>query len=577
MSVLVRGLGRLRGAYPALARLGSDSGNRVVGALPQRRRSAPSAVRVEPGKAQEGLAVPVRPADEDSADDSPKGKIAENTYAHNLFLNSLKYANIVMRPKTTHAYVLNDEALEILNRDWSSMTSAETTSAVKRLSYNLCNNNSRFEPLKYTKTFNGLNVQELTDDDLMTTMQHLAPFSSHLGAYDFYTDLCSQIDRECMTRFLRLPTEKMLYLCDVIYQMLPRKSINQYYSHYIWYSIRHLGNKPQKLSPQQLVQILFFLNLHRKPPINMYEFEFRLEQCFEDLSINEVAVASLGFFKTRTKIRSNVFLSRIIRRTINEIDLLDSVSIAALIKIIRFSTTLAEINECVELIKVITPYVPNYTLMTVTHIAQACGRLSIYDKELMDVIIEKFNRELKFARIKDIERFLYTFSIFNIDSSHNIYQNVIEELRNTWYTTRAGEIAKFPYVVSRIIGYLATQNVYPIDLIERIMAPEYLSMACNRNYRDLSREYCVLDYGLRVEVPEYTGPFLKPSISIFLEKKYYQLAEKTGWSESTRANMLFKDVLETCQVYTLSCSTPRRTYRLLVRYRTLRYRTLSCA
>lgn len=45
------------------------------------------------------------------------------------------------------------------------------------------------------------------------------------------------------------------------------------------------------------------------------------------------------------------------------------------------------------------------------------------------------------------------------------------------------------------------------------MAPEYVTKTCYGNYSSLSREYCVLDYSLRIEVPEYDGPFLKPHVS----------------------------------------------------------------
>jgi len=329
MSVLMRKLCRLRSAYPVLLRLGSDNGNhlyRVLGA--QSKHSTPSAAWIDPGKVQ-GI-----PPVNFNIDDSPE-RIPENTYAHNLFLSSMKYANTVMRPSTTHAHVTNREALEILKQDWNSMTGAETVSNIKKLSYNIYHNdNEKLEPLTYSKTFNTLNMQKLTDDELMTMMRHLVPFSNHLETHTFYKNLCVRIDRECMIRFLRLPAEKMLYLCDIIYQMTP-KIYNQYYSQYIWYSIRNLGKKPHKLSPQQLIQILFFLNIYRKPPINMYELEYRLEQCMDELSINEIAIAALGFFKTSTKIRNEDFLNHIIQRTIAEIDMVHTVSIGGIVKLVR--------------------------------------------------------------------------------------------------------------------------------------------------------------------------------------------------------------------------------------------------
>jgi len=57
-----------------------------------------------------------------------------------------------------------------------------------------------------------------------------------------------------------------------------------------------------------------------------------------------------------------------------------------------------------------------------------------------------------------------------------------------------------------------------MDLIKFVMAPEYVSKTCRGNYNHLSREYCVLDYSLRIEVPEYDGPFLKPNVRNLLEK-----------------------------------------------------------
>lgn len=50
------------------------------------------------------------------------------------------------------------------------------------------------------------------------------------------------------------------------------------------------------------------------------------------------------------------------------------------------------------------------------------------------------------------------------------------------------------------------------------MLPAYVNKICYGNYRHLSREYSVLDYGLRIEVPEYDGPLLAPTIRDFLEK-----------------------------------------------------------
>jgi len=55
------------------------------------------------------------------------------------------------------------------------------------------------------------------------------------------------------------------------------------------------------------------------------------------------------------------------------------------------------------------------------------------------------------------------------------------------------------------------------------MTPEFSSKTCKNNYHFLTREYCVLDYSLQVEVPEYDGPLLKPTIRNMLEKVYKEV------------------------------------------------------
>lgn len=57
-----------------------------------------------------------------------------------------------------------------------------------------------------------------------------------------------------------------------------------------------------------------------------------------------------------------------------------------------------------------------------------------------------------------------------------------------------------------------------MDLIKYVMAPEFVTKICHGNYHLLSREYLMLDYSLQIEVPDYDGPFLKPTVRNFLGK-----------------------------------------------------------
>lgn len=345
MSVLTQRLNRLRCTYSVLLRL-HDKDNYVqqmIDASSERGLSNHLTctsyvhhVARKPYQRQEFAVLSTdRQVDRQRTinDDSKKIRLEkrqENEYAHNLFLNSLNYSMTVMKPSMTYAYVSNEEALKLLQQDWSVMTSEEILSAIKKLSYNICHNkDDRISPVKYMNAFNALCLKHVNDNDFMVMMRHLIPFHIFLS-HDFYYSFCERVDKECVRRFLQLTINEMLLLCDIMYQIMCYNK-----SEYIWYSMRKLGNKPQKLTSKQLVQVLFFLNLCRKTPINMYELEYQLERHINELSINELAVAALGFFKTGTRIRNIIFLELIMKKTIAELDVIDSISIGAIIKLIR--------------------------------------------------------------------------------------------------------------------------------------------------------------------------------------------------------------------------------------------------
>lgn len=258
--------------------------------------------------------------------------IQENVYAHNLFLNSHKYRKSIAQKNTAHAHVTNEEAKELLSQDWSQKTDRELLSGVKKLSYNIRYNDEKIDLGLYENVFVTLldRQQKLNNSDLMTLMWQLMPFQQLYCQHVFYQKFCHQLNQECVKRFMSLPIDNMLMLCDILYQMTHARDCA-----YIWHAIRKLGNKPYKLEPHHLIQVMFFLNVGRKPPINMYELEYHLEQCFDDLSINEIGIAALGFFKTGSRIKSGKLLNRIIATTRDNVDLMDSVSIGAIAKLIR--------------------------------------------------------------------------------------------------------------------------------------------------------------------------------------------------------------------------------------------------
>lgn len=55
--------------------------------------------------------------------------------------------------------------------------------------------------------------------------------------------------------------------------------------------------------------------------------------------------------------------------------------------------------------------------------------------------------------------------------------------------------------------YLAQMDIYPVDLLERIMQPDYIKKVYHNDYM-MGIEYLYLDQSLEIDCPHYVGPRL---------------------------------------------------------------------
>lgn len=121
-------------------------------------------------------------------------------------------------------------------------------------------------------------------------------------------------------------------------------SITRYQLHllratkFMWHCVRKLTQKPKKLTSSNLVQCMFYVNACRKmnPAISLFELEFLIERCLDDLSSDELAIVAMGFFKTQTKIRNPKICIRMMKIAADEANTISDITLAALVKAIRY-------------------------------------------------------------------------------------------------------------------------------------------------------------------------------------------------------------------------------------------------
>lgn len=91
------------------------------------------------------------------------------------------------------------------------------------------------------------------------------------------------------------------------------------------------------MTPKQLVQTMFYANTNRKffPTLPMYDIEQEICSYYNDFNIRELGIVSLGFFKTQTPIRSQELVRNMYKSVINEIHNINSIELAAFLKVFK--------------------------------------------------------------------------------------------------------------------------------------------------------------------------------------------------------------------------------------------------
>lgn len=142
------------------------------------------------------------------------------------------------------------------------------------------------------------------------------------------------------------------------------------------------------------------------------------------------------------------------------------------------------------------------------------------------------------SRLKDLERMLFSLMIFKYPSNHPIYPIIIDELKNP---ARKSETRKYPKTLSSSIQYLSQIGIYPLEIINEIMDPSYLREVYNNNSFHIGRDYLGIECGLKIEVPNYQGPFLPARIVSYLGKRHsaYTIKDIDGPLESVQNNQKF--------------------------------------
>lgn len=428
----------------------------------------------------------------------------ENRFAHQILENIPNYN--VFRLKT---YSLNEFPTSIdinldyfAEKNWSEQSSDEILNFFKTLityckQTETCISNNKFD--SFIDAFT-VKCFEFTDDQLIEALKILIHLPECPAATTRnFIECWNALDDNCVERLKDWSFEYALYVCDLWYQLKLAK-INTFN----WNAIRKIGRKVRKLTPQQLVQAMFYCNLLREPMIEVYDFEHNLIKCIDQLSLNEIGVMSMGFFKTQTSIKSHELLEIMFAKLRNEIETVPDITCVNILKILRYSSRPNVEWAITALLDSATSQVPRFTLLTCLHLALMGTDIQLCHPKCLEKIIERFYPEIDRARLKDMERISFVIGLHDFETESGIerdlFAKILAELK-----MRIPEITAHPRCFTSCLHYLTMKGYADEELISSALNQDFLKLAYGKNPL-FGRDIFCLDAHTRINMKDtYSG------------------------------------------------------------------------
>lgn len=341
-------------------------------------------------------------------------------------------------------------------------------------------------------------ISTLTDEELLSTVRILTifPATQGVGARNFL-EMWTALDDECLRRLDDWSTEQRLLACDHWFKLNMAKVAK-----FPMQSTKRLGRNLRRLSPSQLVQTLFYVNMLRKTTLEMFPFEERLAKVIDDLSTDEIAIMSMGFFKTQTKLNIPEVAQKVYERLYEDCLTLPDISLTAILKILRYSAKLTDAPNVVRIQQRLMRRIPELSLLSCLHLALLGTSFQCCDAECVSAVIKRFNKDYKNGRLKDFERIAFVMALFDVDTedSNNLCRSILEEIPN-----RKEDIMKYKRCYPSLLNSLVMCGHFDQEMIHVALSKQFYEAAYGQNML-LGRDIFCLDSFTRIELQsQYKG------------------------------------------------------------------------
>lgn len=408
-----------------------------------------------------------------------------------------------------------------LEASYSGKSNDELLEAFEALSFHCARTNSCISNDEYDGIAQQLILKAptLTDDQLMKVLSDMERFPETDNTYSKnFHGLFTTLDYVCCQRVRDWSHPTLLKFCN-LWMKLNLSKVGDFTGRALIKICRRIDRLPAKA----LVETMFYLSICRKA-IVMSDVESRFFKVFDELDINEIGIMCLAFFKTETRVRTFELIARIYDKTAEKIDNIEDITIANILKTLRYSSDPQHAEKMKALSDLLVPKVSGCSLIACLHIGLLGTNLQICHQELMEAIVRRFNQDLPATRLKDIERITFALGLFDFKTESGIERELlwktIDELK-----ARVREIMMYPRCLAANAHYLTVCGVHDVDIIKSVLKEDFIKFAYGEEFLSFEVRQRSMPSGTKIFGPlTFAAAFNhQRSLADFKRKLFFQV------------------------------------------------------
>lgn len=359
-------------------------------------------------------------------------------------------------------------------------------------------------------------------------------------------ELLMPINNQCVEKYPEWSTDTQLFALDIWHSINGAKKFP-----FFEILLSDFLAKFTELKKGQALQILYYIAWSKRQFRSNDESKPVIKQLENDIGVlrlDEIVIYCLALIKSGTPVENQNLIKSLYDCLLkNDLKEFDDIGVTAVVKAVRRFSTTVHIYELKQLQEHLMLFAKEASLMSLTHIIQLGTKQRVFNRQLIQVVLQRFLNKFDKLRVKDVERALLAISVLN----DKITPIEMEFLKNSQKYLLKSLNSNFIESIFRCISYLAICGVVDTQLIDWALDPKTHSHAFGTAIDQEEFPLLLIDSYAKINLEKtYRGHKLPVELCASLMPK---IAEKEVTGQQSEVTTEISDILRRNGIDNLQC------------------------